>query len=156
MYMSSLPPENVLISLGLPPYKPSLSSRIIGLGPPFKAWSIGSKLNNSLCRNKWVTTSHFIIPEFYFTRIMITHLGKITFSSSDSLPWLLKHWKSLFGGYLNGEAPKLNSHCWKDMKLAAAKKPVLKHHKQGMSVTHAQSFYLCTKLLYFNGIIKQK
>lgn len=29
------------------------------------------------------------------------------------------------GGWRKGLAPKLNSHCWYDMKLAAAKKPDL-------------------------------
>ena len=29
------------------------------------------------------------------------------------------------GGCLKGRQPKLNSHCWNDMKLAAGKKPDL-------------------------------
>ena len=37
-------------------------------------------------------------------------------------PWVLKDWNSLsLGGNWKGDAPKLNLHCWKDMKLAAAK-----------------------------------
>ena len=32
------------------------------------------------------------------------------------------------GGYLKGFHPKLNSHCWKDIKLAAGKNPELKQN----------------------------
>ena len=52
------------------------------------------------------------------------YLGNMAFSSEVKLAWLLNAWNVLsFGGYLNGVAPKLNWHCWNDMKLAAAKNP---------------------------------
>lgn len=53
-------------------------------------------------------------------------LGRMTLSSSVRWAKELKqeNWTPL-GGNLNGERPKLNSHCWKVMKLAAAKKPDL-------------------------------
>ena len=57
---------------------------------------------------------------------MITHLGRMTFWSSDSSPNSLNVlYLIVVGGCLNGVAPKLNWHCWKDMKLAAAKIPCL-------------------------------
>ena len=37
----------------------------------------------------------------------------------------LKELKGEEGGCLNGRHPKLNSHCWNDIKLAAGKKPDL-------------------------------
>ena len=37
----------------------------------------------------------------------------------------LKELKGEEGGCLKGRHPKLNSHCWNDMKLAAGKKPDL-------------------------------
>ena len=37
----------------------------------------------------------------------------------------LKELKGEEGGCLKGRQPKLNSHCWNDMKLAAGKKPDL-------------------------------
>jgi len=51
--------------------------------------------------------------------------GMIIFSSFESLDTWLKDWNWVLGGNLNGFHPKLNSHCWNDMKLAAGKKPEL-------------------------------
>ncbi len=59
----------------------------------------------------------------YFKRL-VANLGSMTFSSGVSFAWSLNAWKSRSrGGNLKGDEPKLNRHCWKDMKLAAAKKP---------------------------------
>ena len=53
-----------------------------------------------------------------------SYLGKMTFSSDDNEAWSLNAWNALsLGGYRNGVAPKLNWHCWNDIKLAAAKNP---------------------------------
>ena len=59
-------------------------------------------------------------------------LGKITFSSSDKMACVLKDWNvigflvcvSWVGENRKGLDPKLNSHCWNDMKDAAAKNPL--------------------------------
>ena len=55
------------------------------------------------------------------------YLGRMSLSSLDSCPWSLKLLNSHGGGKRNGRDPKLNWHCWNDMKLAAAKKPDLKY-----------------------------
>ena len=53
---------------------------------------------------------------------------KLTLSCSLIVPNSLKTLNGRFGGCLNGSEPKLNRHCWKDMKEAAGKSPVLKNN----------------------------
>lgn len=79
--------------------------------------------------------------------ISLSHLmayrGNTTLSSGLRTAWSLKFWNFLSrGGKRNGSLPKLKRHCWKDMKLAAAKKPDLKHtdgdskHYRFLTYTH--------------------
>ena len=56
--------------------------------------------------------------------------GRITFSSSDSPGWSLNTLNWDEGGWRNGLQPKLNSHCWNDMKLAAGKNPQLRRQSE--------------------------
>ena len=46
-------------------------------------------------------------------------------SANATFEATLKELKGEEGGCLKGRHPKLNSHCWNDMKLAAGKKPDL-------------------------------
>lgn len=63
----------------------------------------------------------------HFENLFNFYLGKICLSSSSKWAWSLKFSNCLsLGGNLNGLLPKLNLHCWNDMKLAAAKNPDLK------------------------------
>jgi len=55
------------------------------------------------------------------------NLGKITRSSSVKCARSLNVWNWAGGGNTKGRSPKLNRHCWKDMKLAAAKNPPPQH-----------------------------
>lgn len=50
-------------------------------------------------------------------------LGRIIFSLGSSDAKSLKVLNLTEGGWRKGLAPKLNSHCWYDIKLAAAKNP---------------------------------
>lgn len=61
------------------------------------------------------------------------HLGRMIFSLGWSDAKSLKVLNLTGGGWRKGLAPKLNSHCWYDMKLAAAKKPDLKGQERGGS-----------------------
>lgn len=54
-----------------------------------------------------------------------SHLGRMIFSLGSSEAKSLKVLNLTGGGWRKGLAPKLNSHCWYDIKLAAAKKPDL-------------------------------
>lgn len=56
---------------------------------------------------------------------IIAHLGRMIFSLGCSEAKSLKVLNLTEGGWRKGLAPKLNSHCWYDIKLAAAKKPDL-------------------------------
>jgi hypothetical protein len=58
-------------------------------------------------------------PDFIF-------LLKLTLSDGSIAPNSLKTLNGRFGGCLNGSEPKLKRHCWKLMKDAAGKKPVLR------------------------------
>lgn len=53
------------------------------------------------------------------------YLGRMIFSLGRSEAKSLKVLNLTGGGWRKGLAPKLNSHCWYDIKLAAAKKPDL-------------------------------
>lgn len=53
------------------------------------------------------------------------YLGRIIFSLGSSDAKSLKVLNLTEGGWRKGLAPKLNSHCWYDIKLAAAKNPDL-------------------------------
>lgn len=55
----------------------------------------------------------------------MSYLGRMIFSLGSSEAKSLKVLNLTEGGWRKGLAPKLNSHCWYDMKLAAAKKPDL-------------------------------
>lgn len=57
---------------------------------------------------------------------LFAHLGRMIFSLGWSEAKSLKVLNLTEGGWRKGLAPKLNSHCWYDIKLAAAKKPDLK------------------------------
>lgn len=61
--------------------------------------------------------------------ILISHLGRMIFSLGSSEAKSLKVLNLTEGAWRKGLAPKLNSHCWYDMKLAAAKKPDLPRHR---------------------------
>lgn len=77
--------------------------------------------HGSLVRRQ-VTFRH---PKFSF----ISHLGRMIFSLGSSEAKSLKVLNLTEGGWRKGLAPKLNSHCWYDIKLAAAKKPDLTTHR---------------------------
>lgn len=57
------------------------------------------------------------------------YLGRMIFSLGSSEAKSLKVLNLTDGGWRKGLAPKLNSHCWYDIKLAAAKKPDLTRHR---------------------------
>lgn len=59
----------------------------------------------------------------------ISHLGRMIFSLGSSEAKSLKVLNFTEGGWRKGLAPKLNSHCWYDIKLAAAKKPDLTRNR---------------------------
>ena len=75
-------------------------------------------------------------------------LGRILRSSSLSWHKSLKDLNSVSGGYLYGLQPKLNSHCWNDMKLAAGKKPEL---NENLSLKGC-SFRFIFTMLYFGRL----
>lgn len=60
----------------------------------------------------------------------ISYLGRMIFSLGSSDAKSLKVLNLTEGGWRKGLAPKLNSHCWYDIKLAAAKKPDLTEMKE--------------------------
>lgn len=57
------------------------------------------------------------------------YLGRMIFSLGSNEAKSLKVLNLTDGGWRKGLAPKLNSHCWYDIKLAAAKKPDLTRHR---------------------------
>lgn len=81
--------------------------------------------------------SHYtLLHSLYITIIciikvicIISHLGKMIFSLGSREAKSLKVLNLTDGGWRKGLAPKLNSHCWYDIKLAAAKKPDLSRHR---------------------------
>jgi len=79
----------------------------------------------SCSKRMCLTTKFFNIASTKMNRGN-AYLGKICFASSSKCAWSLKFSNCLsHGGNLNGLLPKLNLHCWNDMKLAAAKNPDL-------------------------------
>ena len=68
------------------------------------------------------------------TLSFISHLGKMIFSLGSSEAKSLKVLNLTGGGWRKGLAPKLNSHCWYDIKLAAAKKPELQRERNEINV----------------------
>lgn len=66
-----------------------------------------------------------------------------TLSCGFNAPKSLKTLNGRLGGYLKSSAPKLNRHCWKLIKDAAGKKPLLKQQKNKKSASrHRSSWWL--------------
>lgn len=96
-----------------------------------------NKTQNPLCL--WTCRSDAVQQRYFTRRFMwigmicepvscsrAAHLGRMIFSLGWSEAKSLKVLNLTEGGWRKGLAPKLNSHCWYDIKLAAAKKPDLR------------------------------
>jgi len=77
---------------------------------------------------------HTYVKEDKYTWV---YLGRTSLSLSDNTPFSLKELNEVLGGNLNGLLPKLKMHCWKVMKLAAAKNPFLKKRKWNIDTAYA-------------------
>jgi hypothetical protein len=79
-------------------------------------------------------------------------LGRIILCSSLISPLALKDSNDVVvGGYMNGREPKLNRHCWNDMKLAAAKNPDLDRRntcaRRGNRMNYI-NMYVCVYVIF--------
>lgn len=94
--------------------------------------------NDSLVRGRLGKTDYILISQILrlwsisdtaikipLKTCFISYLGRMIFSLGSSEAKSLKVLNLTGGGWRKGLAPKLNSHCWYDIKLAAAKKPDL-------------------------------
>lgn len=87
-------------------------------------WSYSTRTTCVYARPRFCVASRIIIHWLFSGTV--AHLGRMIFSLGCSEAKSLKVLNLTEGGWRKGLAPKLNSHCWYDIKLAAAKKPDLR------------------------------